>query len=159
MQVCVCIRIHIRTYISPAYIRCFISMRSQKCLSTEPPFTPALALFLSHSFSLIVSCLLGVSVSVVSCVCVCVSLSVFTFYIKYCVPDDFTKLYPGIMYFTLCEATDCEKMSRIHFLSFFLFLFLFIFFFSRRYLFSCHTTCARYRLVVTLFDDRSTSVL
>lgn len=33
----------------------------------------------------------------------------FAFYIKYCVPDDFTKLYPGIMYFTLCEATDREE--------------------------------------------------
>lgn len=33
----------------------------------------------------------------------------FAFYIKYCVSDDFTKLYPGIMYFTLCEATDREE--------------------------------------------------
>lgn len=46
----------------------------------------------------------------------------FAFYIKYCVSDDFTKLYPGIMYFTLCGATDREEniadtFSRVRALS------------------------------------------
>lgn len=68
----------------------------------------ALSFFLSHSRSLFTSrskCVFRVNVLVVKCV----PLYVFAFYIKYCVPDDFTKLYPGIMYLTLCEATDREE--------------------------------------------------
>lgn len=106
-----------------ASLRCDHESVSPHCAPIHTALSLSLSLVrslpLSLSFSLIVLC--DLSVSVVSCV----SLSVFTFYIKYCVPDDFTKLYPGIMYFTLCEATDCEKMSRIHI--------FFVFFLFRRY--------------------------
>lgn len=71
---------------------------SRKCLFFYLPHSHSH--FLSLSLSLFTSCskcIFRVNVLVVKCV----SLCVLAFYIKYCVPDDFTKLYPGIMYFTL----------------------------------------------------------
>lgn len=73
----------------------------------------------------------------------CALLSFFFFYIKYRVPDDFTKLYPGVMYFMLCEATDREKMwSRIYTFFFILYSYRHNIFLPRPYPKTCTCACA-----------------
>jgi len=118
MCIQVCIYTHTYTYVTyrrPTAGVLFRLSFSGSTIITKVSFLlasihTALSLSLSHSrslshFSLFTSCskcVFRVNVLVVKCISFC-------FLHKILRTRRFTKLYPGIMYFTLCEATDREE--------------------------------------------------
>lgn len=101
-------KIHVCTYVSSAYSRCFISpliliilvRSSRKChRSLLIHSSRSLSHSLFHTSRS--SCVLRVVLCVFFVVCIshyykCITLLLFFFYIKYRISDDLTKLYPGI---------------------------------------------------------------